>query len=380
MKPSRISEILDLAYEARKIGQVYNPIFVGEAGLGKSQICQQWMENKRKENPEFGFLDLRIAYYEAPDMVGFPKEVQVDNTWRTVHCLPEFWPTSGEGLILIEEPNRGTTGVMNTLMQILTDRKVGNYSLPDGWMMAACINPDSAEYDVNAMDIALMDRFERFEVEYDHNTFVTYAHKANWNEDIQRYVKSGAWIYKKSDAIGKDGQYISPRTWSKLNAAMQAGAKEKGRSFHRMICQSALGKHIGNEFWKTCWDDAPVVAQDLINNKEEAMAKLKKQCKHGKNSLYEGDKITVTVESMVEHYGGLPDTCPADKINEDVMVEVAKIIPSDQAINLIKDCGFKTHKGQITSFFAEFIKRHPDCAEILRGNIKLNRATKVNNV
>jgi len=62
MKPSRIDEIMDLAYEARKIGQIWNPIFIGEAGLGKSQIVQQWVDKKKKVNPSFGFLDQRIAY------------------------------------------------------------------------------------------------------------------------------------------------------------------------------------------------------------------------------------------------------------------------------------------------------------------------------
>lgn len=376
MKPTRIFEIMDLALAARQIGEVYNPIFVGEAGLGKSQIVQQWVEKQRKRNPEFGFIDLRIAYYEGPDMVGFPEKVEINGRLRTTNALPDFWPTEGEGLILFEEPNRGTTGVMNTMMQILTDRKIGHQTpIPKGWVFAAAINPDSAEYDVNAMDTALMDRFERFEIEYDHRSFCNYMHDKKWHDDIQRFIKSGAWIYKTSDKIGKDGQYISPRTWSKLNAAMQAGAKDQGRAFHRLVCQSALGKHIGNEFWKTCWDDAPVVASDLLTNKAASIAKLKKQCKQTKNSNYEGDKIAVTVESIVEHYGGLKDDCPEGQIDEELMVEVAKIIPSDQAINLIKECGFKSHKGQITTFFTEFVKRHPDCIDILRGNIKLNRAT-----
>ena len=379
MKPSRIDEIMDLAYEARKVGQVWNPIFIGEAGLGKSQIVQQWVAKKRKENPEFGFLDQRIAYYEAPDMIGFPKEIERDGRWRTIHALPGFWPTEGEGLILLEEPNRGTTGVMNCLMQLLTDRQVGHdYKLPDGWIIAAAINPDSAEYDVNAMDTALMDRFEPFAIDYDHNTFVNYIEATGWHEEIVRYIKSGAWVYKTSDKIAKDGKYISPRTWSKVNAAMIAGGREKGQAFHRIICQSALGKHIGNEFWKTCWDDAPVTAADLLSNEKAALKKLEKQCKHGKNSNYEGDKIAMTVESIVTNYGGLADECPEGKINEDTMAKVAMIIPKDQAVNLIRDCGYKVHKGQITSYLQEFVKRHKDLIDVMRSNIKIGRATGQN--
>jgi len=380
MKPSDINRIMDLAYAARKVGEVYNPIFVGEAGLGKSQIVQGWVAGKRKDNPDFGFVDHRIAYYEAPDMVGFPKEIQdEDGKWRTINALPGYWPTEGEGLILLEEPNRGTTGVMNTLMQLLTDRKVGHeYELPEGWIVAACINPDSAEYDVNSMDVALMDRFEEYTIEYHHNTFVNFIEASDWAPEIVRYVKAGQWIYQPSNKIGKDGKYISPRTWSKVNAAMKAGCISFGQAFHRNVCHSALGKHIGNEFWKTCWDDAPVTAADLLANESKALKKLEKQCKHGKNSHYEGDKITMTCESIVTNYGGRQDDevqeCPEGKINEDLMAKVAAIIPKDQAVNLIRDCGYKVNSGEITRFFQDFVGRHKDLISVMRSNIRVNRA------
>src|SRR4051812_35497574 len=175
MKPSNIPAVMDLAYKAISSGEVFNPMFTGEAGLGKSQIVQQWVNDQRKRNPSFGFLDLRIAYLEAPDLLGFPEVASDDDgRARTCHRLPEFWPTSGEGLILLEEPNRGTTGVMNCLMQLLTDRKVHNYTLPKGWLIAACVNPDNAQYDVNTMDAALKDRFEEFEVEYDALSFIEF--------------------------------------------------------------------------------------------------------------------------------------------------------------------------------------------------------------
>src|ERR1051325_4787660 len=97
MKPSNISVIMDLALSARQQGEVFNPLFTGEAGLGKSQIVQQWVKKQRERNPKFGFVDLRIAYMEAPDLIGFPEtEKDKNGTVRTCHRLPEFWPTEGE--------------------------------------------------------------------------------------------------------------------------------------------------------------------------------------------------------------------------------------------------------------------------------------------
>lgn len=373
MKPIQIKGILDLAKEARKKGEIFNPMFTGEAGLGKSQICQAWVKDQQAKDPNFGFLDLRIAYMESPDLIGLPKEVEKGGRWRTLQCLPGFWPTEGSGLLLLEEPNRGTTGVMNCLMQILTDRKVHEYTLPEGWLIAACINPDSAEYDVNAMDAALRDRFEEFEIEFDHVSFLEFIEKQNWHQNVQMFIGSGMWTYKTAKEIAKGGKYISPRTWSKMNAAEIAGVAES-RIKHRLVSQSILGKDFGNEYHKFCYDQAPVTAQDILKDEKAAFKRLKDHCS---KDTYAGDMVAQTVESIIKNYGGLAKDCKADQISEDVMAKVAIIIPADHAVNLIKECGFKQSKGQVSAFFREFVYRHPDLTKVLKANITINRATGV---
>jgi hypothetical protein len=383
MKPSRIIDTLVLAYKAGQQGNQFNPLYSGDAGLGKSDLAKEFVKIMRtkgfpdhniKANPNYGFLDLRCAYLEAPDFLGFPEsEKDAQGLRRTVHNLPEFWPTDmeSEGLILFEEPNRGTTGVMNCLMQILTDNKVHKYTLPKGWIKAACINPDTAEYDVNAMDAALKNRFEEYEIEYDPISFMEYIEAKNWNASIQMFISSGTWIYRSTDQIGSEGKYISPRTWSKVNAAEMAGVRDD-RRLHSETMRSILGKDIGNEYHKFCYDEAPVTHKDLLEDKKKAFKRLE-----GQSSVdnYKGDMIAVTVESIILNYScTIKDT--DGKVGEDTMAEVAKIIPSDQAINLIKGCGFKQSKGAITTFFRDFVKRHPELKEVLKQNIKVTRGLK----
>lgn len=379
MKPSNIMAVMDLAQRAVANGEILNPMFTGDAGLGKSQIVQQWVAKQRERNPEFGFVDLRIAYLEAPDLIGFPESAKDEyGQIRTCHRLPEFWPTNptSEGLLLLEEPNRGTTGVMNCLMQLLTDRKVHNYTLPKGWLIAACVNPDSAAYDVNPMDSALKDRFEDFEVEYDALTFMEYMEKKEWHNPIQRFVGDAIWTYKAPNELGQNGKYISPRTWSKLNAAERAGLAEN-RMLHRITVCGVLGKDIGNEYHSYCFDQAPVTAADILKDKKAAFKKLKEQCSV---DTYRGDMIPATIDSIIKAYGGKKADCKPEEIDEDTMVEVAKIIPADLTANLIKGCGFKVAKGRMSDFLNEFVKAHPELISVMKANIKLNRATKVDEV
>lgn len=385
MKPIRILDVLQLAHKAAKQDQIFNPLFTGDAGLGKSAICQLFVKTMRttgfpeigiEKNPNYGFLDLRIAYMEAPDLIGFPEsETDKNGLRRTVHNTPEFWPTdeNWEGLILLEEPNRGTTGVMNCLMQMLTDRKIHKYEFPRGAIFAGCINPDTAEYDVNAMDAALRNRFEEYEIEYDPISFMEYIEKAGYNESIQMFISSGTWVFRSTDQIAEGGKYISPRTWSKVNAAEIAGVRED-RRLHSETVRSILGKDIGNEYHKFCYDEAPVTNKELLEDKAKAMKRLTKQ---SDVNNYKGDMIAVTVESIIANYScTLKDDPSKNQVGESTMAEVAKVIPSDQAINLIKGCGFKQSKGAITTFFREFVKRHPDLKDVLKQNIKVNRGLK----
>jgi hypothetical protein len=388
MNPDKISEILDLALAARKLKRVFNPMFIGEAGIGKSEIIQQWVTKQREIDPDFGFIDLRIAYYEGPDFVGYPYEYKDDDgRSRMGHALPHFWPTKGRGLLLLEEPNRGNTMIQNCLMQ-LTDknRKVGpTYELPEGWIIAAALNPEGSKYDVNNMDTALKNRFEEFEVEFHYQTFMNHIETAKWHQHVVNFVKAGSWVYKKPDSIGKEGKYISPRTLDRLNSVEMAGAScsPEKRNSHYIVCLSVLGKHLGNEYWKSCWDDAPVTAQDILADKEKSLNKLREIAKSNNN--YAGDKISLTVDSIIEKFGGWYEGRKKDgkdwpheegTIDEPTLVAVVETIPSDHAINLIKGCAMKNQRGNISQFFTEFTARNPKCIAIMREHIKLSQALK----
>jgi hypothetical protein len=256
-------------------------------------------------------------------------------------------------------------------MQILTDRKIHKLKIPDGVMIAGCINPDSAEYDVNHMDAALKNRFEEFVVEFDHLSFSNYIEEQKWHEDIIMFVNQGIWIYKPTGELAEGATYISPRTWEKVNAALQAGVKDD-RLMHRLVMCSILGRDIGNEFHKAAYEEAPVTAQDLLKDKKGALKRLKK---HADKNHYRGDMIAATVESICRHYGGLTENCKETEIDEPTMVEVAKIIPADQTLVMVKQCGFKQSKGQMLAFFKEFVKKYPELLDVVRDAIKLSRVT-----
>lgn len=368
MKPTDITKVLDLALLAREQKRTFNPLFAGDAGIGKSEICQAWVKKQQEKDPSFGFLDLRLAYLEGPDFIGLPeKVVEADGKRRTTTILPDFWPREGtRGLMLIEEPNRANSSVMNCLMQVLTDRKVHNYKVPDGWVIAGAINPDNANYDVNSMDIALRNRFVIYNVEYDQKTFLGFMKSNNWHPSLVSFVESGIFQYKRPDEISENGMYISPRTFSQLNTAEQSGLAEDS-DLHYQTSMAILGNAVGREYYKFRFENTPVLAQDLIKNKKAALKKLKGYS--GDN--YNGDLIAATINSLVEAY--------PEKIDDAILIEVAKIIPKDQSVALLKTCVTKTGNlygdGKFKKL-SDFIAVDPELKEALTGTLRKGKTEK----
>lgn len=386
MKPTEIKNILDLARKAKSNGDMFVPCFSGEAGLGKSQIVMQWVKEQIKKDPEFIFLDLRIAFMDQPDLIGFPKEIEItDKTTKkkthiTRHCIPEFFypftKPDAKGIIIFEEPNRGTTGVMNCLMQMLTDNKVHTAEFGNGVIMCACINPDSAEYDVNAMDTALKDRFVMYDVTYDHTTFLQYMELKNWDEMIQLFIKSGTWVYQKSDSLGNEGSYVSPRTWDRVNIARKAGLQEN-IMLHHLTVSSILGANIGNEFHKHCFDKAPVISIDFFKNRKDAFRRLK-EC--SKDNQAFGDMIYQTIESVSTNFI-LSEDDDVDKklIGVNTMGEIAMVLPKDQSINLMRNTIIKgdncSHE-KVKDVIINFLTKYPKLKKALKDNIKISESFK----
>ena len=349
MKPNQIFSVLDLSLRARKMGKVFNPLFVSNAGIGKSEIVKQWAKNHN-----LPVIDLRAALLEAPEVVGYPIVQTVDGRQRMHYATPSMWPDHGEGVIFIDEVNRGTTSVLNAFMQLLTDRKIHEYSLPEGWIIVAAINPENEMYDVNTMDTALKDRFEIFEVSYDKTSFLEYAKSENWNRYLIMFVESGLWSYSNPEDIGnvEGAKYIAPRTLSKLNTAMAAGF-DKNAELEYTVFESILGKNTGRAFYNFIYKEYPVLFSDLTRNLKESLELLEK---YSDPKNYKASYIALTIKSLVD-----------EKMNDlELLSKVVLAIPADQGVTLIRELSFVLKNDNLQK---ELVKVYPKVKKHLGENL-----------
>lgn len=317
MKPSEIFAILDVAQRARKKGHIFNPCFVGAPGLGKTEIVQQWAKSRNLPT-----IILTSATLDAPEIRGFPLVQVIEGRQRMTTATPDYWPTSGEGIIVLEEVNRGSNAVMNCWMS-LTDARRGfdNYKLPDGWVVVACINPENTLYDVAAMDPALRDRFEFFNVTYDRASHLNYMSSTEYNKSIMQFVEANLWSYRLPEDIGNlpGAKYVSPRTYSKLNAALAAGIEEANEL---EVYASILGANIAKDFYSFKYDESPVMMSDINKSIKSAVKKLQK---YSDPNNYKNGMISLTVQDIIE----------VNTIDDDKLAQVCENIPLEAARTLL---------------------------------------------
>ena len=323
MKPSNIYDILDMTVKAREQNRNFNPCFVSAAGLGKSEVVQQWTKDRA-----YGLVDIRTALQEAPDLKGFPVTQEIDGKMRMAQATPSFWPTEGKGVILFDEINRGNTSVMNALMQILTDRKLAEYTLPEGWIIVSCINPETLHYDVNTMDTALRDRLEFFTIEYDKRSFLDFAKKTDWDPTVIHFIDSNTWMYRSPEEIGNTpgAKYLSPRSFSKLNAAIKAGVPE---FLELNVYCSLLGDLTGKSFYQFKTNDQPITFKELTENEKASIQKLKQFCDP---SNYKTGHVSILQRSLIEN---------EKLVTDEMLYKVSMAIGPEQAISLIKEIEYR---------------------------------------
>lgn len=193
-----VIDLLEVAYRTRR------PVLLeGPTGIGKSQVAAEFAA---RQGLQFKVLDLSLL--EPPDLVGLP----VIRDGRTYYASPSELPTSGAGILMLEELNRAEVPVMQPALQLLSARRLHAYELPPDWMCVAAVNPEDDEYQVNHLDAALRSRFLQLEVCADREVWLGWAARTNVHPVIQHVVREHVDAFDEA----------SPRSWTYASDILHA--------------------------------------------------------------------------------------------------------------------------------------------------------------
>lgn len=214
----RLERVLELAYRARRA-----VLLEGQTGIGKSEIVRRVAD---KLSVQTVVLDLSLL--EPPDLVGLP----VIEDGRTVYAVPRVLPRGGAGILMLEELNRAERYIQQPALQLLTARRLHEYELPPDWVCFAAVNPETAEYQVTALDRALRARFMNIEVRADRAAWLAWAQTNRVHSAVIALVQG------HERALDD----VPPRTWTYASQVLAALTKEELED--GLLVRDALGGYL----------------------------------------------------------------------------------------------------------------------------------------
>jgi len=141
------------------------PIFLwGPPGIGKSDIVKQITDGL----PNSHLIDVRLSLWEPTDIKGIPFFDSNAGTmaWAPPSELPsdEFAAQYDNIVLFLDEMNSAAPAVQAAAYQLILNRKVGTYKLPDNVLIVAAGNRDADKGVTYRMPAPLANRFIHLEM------------------------------------------------------------------------------------------------------------------------------------------------------------------------------------------------------------------------
>src|SRR2546430_676308 len=133
MSPSEAVRALAALIPARRPAYLWGP-----PGVGKSSVVLQAAESLDLDLVDLRatHLDpvaLRAPHWDPVDLRGLPGFAGDVAVWGP----PAFLPRGGGGVLFLDELAQAPPLVQSACLQLVLDRRVGEYALPDGWAVVA---------------------------------------------------------------------------------------------------------------------------------------------------------------------------------------------------------------------------------------------------
>ena len=228
---------------------VKHSVFIwGAPGIGKSSAVSDVAKQSNLE-----LIDLRISQLAPTDIRGLPF---VENQ-QAKFAPPSFLPNEGKGILFLDELNMASPSVMGIAQQLILDRRVGDYVVPDGWFIIAAGNRTEDRAAISQMPAPVANRFIHFNIEPALDSWKEYAIKKGINEQILAFLNFRPQLLYNFER--NQAAWPSPRSWEFANSLIKID----------LDIESAVGPGAASEFYayKTIYSHLPDVEAIFAGDK-----------------------------------------------------------------------------------------------------------------
>ena len=190
------------------------PLFLwGPPGIGKSEVVAGITE-------ELGghMIDLRLGQMEPTDIRGIPffNKNNEKMDWAPPIDLPDDELASQYPVVVLflDEMNSAAPAVQAAGYQLILNRRIGKYKLPDNVVIVAAGNRDSDKGVTYRMPSPLANRFVHLEVRQDFESWQTWAVGKKVHKDVVGYLSFAKQDLFDFDPKSASRAFATPRSWS----------------------------------------------------------------------------------------------------------------------------------------------------------------------
>ena len=250
------------------------PLVLGSVGVGKSETIYQFAEslaemeglsvswdNASPTAKQFGLVDFRLSHFESVDFGGLP--YIVDGVQK--RAMLGNLPTKGKGLLFLDEFAQSGQDLQAIASQLIKERRLGEYVLPDGWTIVLAGNRHSDRSSANKIVAHGLGRVGLIEFESNANDWLKWASENGVDERLIAFIQ-----YQPQYLNNFDPKIVepsaTPRTITNLSKVL---AQNPDKDILQNLIYGFVGREFTAEFMAfiTLMQDVPNLQKVLDGKK-----------------------------------------------------------------------------------------------------------------
>ena len=216
------------------------PLFIwGPPGIGKSDIVHQIGEQM-----EAKVIDIRLSLWEPTDIKGIPYFDPNQNkmVWGAPSELPDAEMASQHKYIILflDEMNSAAPAVQAAAYQLILNRKVGQYTLPDNVLIVAAGNREADKGVTYRMPTPLANRLIHLEMRVDFDSYQQWAVENKINQQVLGYLIRNKQDLHNFDPKSSSRAFPTPRTWTFVSQLIDLDPEDTSDEIGRASCRERV--------------------------------------------------------------------------------------------------------------------------------------------
>ena len=222
------------------------PIFLwGPPGIGKSEVVEQITNSL----PNAHLIDIRLSLWEPTDIKGIPYFDSNSGTmvWGAPSELPneEFAAQYDNIVLFLDEMNSAAPSVQAAAYQLILNRRVGQYKLPDNVMIVAAGNRDADKGVTYRMPAPLANRFIHLELAVSFDDWFAWAVDNSVHKDVVGFLQFSKKDLYDFDPKSPSRSFATPRSWTFVSELLEDGIDEETTTD---LVSGAIGEGLAVKF------------------------------------------------------------------------------------------------------------------------------------